>query len=67
MNPLQSNPTISECNREVEARSTEWMQSNIIKLSEELGVLFNGFHKEAKALFLKLDQRRGSKKTSYTS
>lgn len=59
--PIQSDP--SECSREVEARSTEWVQSNIIKLNKEFGVLLNGCHKEAEALFMKLDQRRGLEKT----
>ncbi|MCD7470434.1 hypothetical protein HAX54_010312, partial [Datura stramonium] len=35
--PIPIQFDLRECNREIEARSTEWVQSNIIKLSKEFG------------------------------
>jgi len=38
-----------------------WVHQNIIKLSKEFGVEFEGCRKEALALFKKIDKRRHSR------
>ncbi|WMV36519.1 hypothetical protein MTR67_035672 [Solanum verrucosum] len=48
----------SECSKEVEGKATEWVQKNLLRLSKEFGVAFEGCTEEAFNLLLKIDQRR---------
>ncbi|KAG5599521.1 hypothetical protein H5410_030891 [Solanum commersonii] len=53
--PLQID--ISSQEEDMEANATEWVQANMLNLSQLFGVDLKGCRKEAHALFMKLDQR----------
>ncbi|KAG5606723.1 hypothetical protein H5410_028215 [Solanum commersonii] len=58
--PIQIDSSNQE--RDVEATANEWVQANMISLSQHFGIDLKGCQKEAYALLMKLDQRTGKEK-----
>jgi len=54
--PICSNA--SWCSKEAREQANLWVQKNILRLSQEFGVAFEGCIEESTTLFLKIDQRR---------
>ncbi|KAG5594599.1 hypothetical protein H5410_035831 [Solanum commersonii] len=56
--PTPLNCDASECSKEVEGKTNQWVQDNILRLSQMFGMSFDGCSGEALTLLLKIDQRR---------
>jgi len=56
-NPVPLQIDISSQEEDMEANATEWVQANMLNLSQLFGVDLKGCRKEAHALLMKLDQR----------
>ncbi|KAH0642689.1 hypothetical protein KY289_033663 [Solanum tuberosum] len=57
-NPTPLNCDASECIKEAEGKTNQWVQDNILRLSQMFGMSFDSCYGEALTLLLKIDQRR---------